>query len=192
MSEDFCLPFGAWTVKMNVEPNGTHPEMAPTATRLLLFRPNVCRKRRAPRPSPTSPSWITPGATSVETSPTPPCTYPFAIFCGIFSSGWREEAEMASKGSEFGLNFLNENGGGRKPGPGRGGGAWSTSGRKWSLPPTTRAGRTRPRARPSIGTGTTVPNTPHQGRRRDLQRQPPRLRTPEGRRVQRVIRRRSS
>ena len=27
VSEDFCLPRGAWTVKMDA-PNGTHPEMA--------------------------------------------------------------------------------------------------------------------------------------------------------------------
>jgi hypothetical protein len=27
VSEDFCLPNGAWTIKMNVAPGGTHPEM---------------------------------------------------------------------------------------------------------------------------------------------------------------------
>ena len=57
---------------------------------------------------------------------TNPTTYPFAIFWGISSSGWREEAQMASKGSECGLNFLYERRFKRKAGPTRGGGAWST------------------------------------------------------------------
>ena len=127
MSEDFCLPFGAWTVKMNVEPNGTLRQRA------YYFSDRTCAERGACRGSEAITyepvldyAWCHFGRDLAN-----PATYPFAIFWGIFSSGWREEAEMASKGSEFGLNFLNElPGGGRKPGPGRGGGAWSTSGRK--------------------------------------------------------------
>ena len=37
---------------------------------------------------------------------TSPQTYPFAIYWGIFCSGWRAEAEEATTDATFGLTFL--------------------------------------------------------------------------------------
>ena len=51
MSEDFCLPFGAWTVKINVAPNGTHPEMAPYGNATYYFSDRTCAERGACRGS---------------------------------------------------------------------------------------------------------------------------------------------
>lgn len=82
VSEDFCLPVGAWTVKMNL--NGTHPEMAPFGNET---HPEPCPGSGAANWNASSfvtgecrswetityesPSWMSPGAASILTSPAP-------------------------------------------------------------------------------------------------------------------------
>ena len=50
VSEDFCLPHGAWTVKMDA-PNGTHPEMASYGNWSYLESNPDCRETGACRGS---------------------------------------------------------------------------------------------------------------------------------------------
>ena len=76
---------------------------------------------------------------------TSPQTYPFAIYWGIFCSGWRAEAEEAITDPTFGLTFLFTNRFKKASGP-TGSGGWSTRAqrhrlalRTWSLPSTAHA-----------------------------------------------------
>ena len=113
VSENFCLPRGAWTVKMDA-PNGTHPEMASYgndshwASNPECVETGDCRGDEIITDEPfLDYAWCNFAVDLLN-----PEIYPFAIYWGIFSSGWREEAVKASTGgldTALGLNFLYEN-----------------------------------------------------------------------------------
>ena len=113
VSENFCLPRGAWTVKMDA-PNGTHPEMASYGSHHYATSNPECVETGDCRGSEiiTDEPFLDYAWCNFAVDLLNPEIYPFAIYWGIFSSGWREEAVKASTGgldTALGLNFLFEN-----------------------------------------------------------------------------------
>jgi hypothetical protein len=114
VSEDFCLPNGAWTIKMNVAPGGTHPEMKfldyalldkLNASHQTCVDAGACRNFETITYEPVlDHAWCLFGV-NLEN----PVVYPWAVYWGIFPSGNRAEAELASKDPVTGLRYLAEN-----------------------------------------------------------------------------------
>ena len=134
VSEDFCLPNGAWTIKMNVAPGGTHPEMKfldydsklnrgnellnasyykpsswannqTEAADLICVDAGACRNFETLTYEPVlDHAWCLFGV-NLEN----PVVYPWAVYWGIFPSGNRAEAEFASKDPKKGLGYLVDN-----------------------------------------------------------------------------------
>ena len=111
ISEDFCLPYGNWTVKMSLntslnplveEDFFTSNEFAPIWSELVTYPPLVS----------VGVNLFGLFAINGTLATCPPsgegCTFvhPFYLSWGIFPAAMREEAEAALTDSSYGLNFV--------------------------------------------------------------------------------------